>query len=144
MTVIAFRPRSTPRRDSAPGREHPQIRGTFRSPTGGSGRMTGSLRVQRLVMTERGAFVTGVFTGSLRDDGGTPIGIESRRATVPVDLVRDVAGFRPWVRPFELDLMGISVEVSTFALDPSFAFPRLDPVRGRRTPAPPHPTTPAS
>lgn len=130
MNVIAFRPRSA-RGPSRPHREHPMVSGTFRSPRGRAGRMTGSVRLQRLVLAPRGAFVTGVFTGELRDDDGSLIGVESRRATAPADLVQDERGFRPWVRPFSLDLMGITVDVAGFAVDPALAFPRLDPATRR-------------
>ena len=111
--------------------EHPSVSGSFRSPRGHAGRMTGSVRVQRLVLVPRGVFVTGFFTGELRDDDGSLIAVGSRRATVPADLVQDERGFRPWVRPFRLDLMGLTVEVAGFAVDPTLAFPRLDPATRR-------------
>jgi hypothetical protein len=125
MNVIAFRPHY-----ARSLREPPMVHGTFRSPRGRAGRMTGSVRLQRLVLVPRGAFVTGVFTGELRDDDGI-IGVESRRATAPADLVPDERVFRPWVRPFALDLMGITVNVAGFAVDPALAFPRLDPATRR-------------
>lgn len=128
MSVIAFRPRAVPTTAADPV-QHPTVHGTFRSPRGGSGRMTGALRVHRLVLVPRGAFVTGVFTGELRDDDGTLIGVESRRATAPADLVREEEGFRPVVRPFSLDLMGITVHVAPFAVDPELAFPADRPRR---------------
>jgi len=132
MSVIAFRPRSARRGvpDAEPA--HPAVFGTFRSPTGGTGRLTGSMRVLRLVLGPHGAFVTGVVTGALREDDGTLIGVESRRATVRADLVRDDGAFRPWVRPFELDLMGIAVDVAAFAVEPALALPGRPPA----TPAP--------
>ena len=133
MTVIAFRPR--------PGRaglRHPDgggvaITGTFRSPCGRSGTMTGSLRLQRLVIVPRGAFVTGVFAGELREPDGTLVGVDSRRASAPADLVRDDRGLRPVVRPLQLDLMGIMIDVDSFAIEPSLAFPRGERSTGRRT-----------
>lgn len=125
MSVIAFRPRVAkglhPRTV-----EHPAVTGTFRSPRGRSGVMSGFLRVQRLVLTPRGAFLTGVFTGELRDADASLIGVDSRRVTAPVDLVRDADGYTPVVRPLHLDLMGISVEVDAVRIDPGLAFPRLD------------------
>ena len=129
MTVIAFRPRAarTPM-------QHPTVSGTFRSPRGRAGRMTGSVRVQRLVLVPRGAFVTGMFTGELHDDDGSLIGVETRRATAPADLVRDERGFWPWVRPFPIDLLGITVQVAGFAVDPALVFPPLDPATRRPTP----------
>jgi hypothetical protein len=145
MTVIAFRPRSARKPEQPARTDHPTVHGTFRSPRGGSGVMTGSLRVRRLVLVPRGAFVSGVFTGELRDDDGTLIGVESRRATAACDLVQDAHGFQPWVRPFALDLMGITVDVGAFAIDPAVVFPRLDPVTRRpRAVAPVPDTGPAS
>ena len=118
MNVIAFRPR--------PGAEQPTppegqtvLTGTFRSPQGRSGQMTGSLRLQRLLLVPRGAFVTGVFTGELREPDGTLIGVDSRRATVPADLVRGEQGLRPVVRPLTIDLMGITVNVRGFVVEPA-------------------------
>lgn len=129
MTVIAFRPRAARGGSQSPA--YPALSGTFRSPTGGSGQMTGSVRVQRLVLAPRGAFVSGFFTGELRDEDGSLVGTDSRRATVPVDLVRESDGFRPWVRAVTLDLMGIGVDVAPFPIDPTLAFPGLDPVSRR-------------
>ena len=133
MTVIAFRPR--PRRGGprTPDGDSTAITGTFRSPRGRSGSMSGHLRLQRLVIAPRGAFLTGVFTGELREPDGTLIGVDSRRATAPADLVRDDGGMRPVVRPLQLDLMGITVDVDAFAIEPSLAFPRGEVHPGRRT-----------
>ena len=131
MTVIAFRPRRTST-TSVPGGGTP-FTGTFRSPRGGTGLMTGHLRLQRLVLAPRGAFVTGVFTGELREPDGALIGRGSTRATAPADLVRDDAGLRPVVRPLQLDLMGIAVRVDAFGIEPDQAFPS--------TARPPRPAT---
>jgi hypothetical protein len=122
MTVIAFQPRrnaapEVPDGDGAP------VTGTFRSPRGVTGLMTGSLRLQRLVLVPRGTFVTGVFTGELREPDGTLVGRDSKRATVQADLVRDGRGLHPVVRPLQLDLMGITVRVDSFAIEPAHAFP---------------------
>ena len=142
MSVIAFRPRSARREAPGPA-EHPTVRGTYRSPRGGSGHLTGSLRVQRLVLGPRGAFVTGVFSGELRDDDGTLVGVESRRACVRADLVQAEQGFRPIVRPFTLDLMGIAVDIDAFAVDAALV-PRLDPATRRARAAPWSPQGPAA
>ncbi|HEX5522184.1 MAG TPA: hypothetical protein VFX53_01950, partial [Pedococcus sp.] len=88
--------------------------------------MSGHLRLQRLVIAPRGAFITGVFTGELREPDGTLIGVDSRRATVPADLERDESGLRPVVRPLQLDLMGITIDVAPFAIEPALAFPSDD------------------
>jgi hypothetical protein len=138
MSVIAFRPRpvsgSRAAAPSSPGGEGTVVSGTFRSPRGRSGSMTGHLRLQRLVIVPRGAFVTGVFTGELREPDGALVGVDSRRATAPADLVRDESGLRPVVRPLQLDLMGITVDIHPFAIEPALAFPRGRSRSGRRTP----------
>ena len=87
MTVIAFRARAG--LDATSTLHHPRVRGTFRSPRGRAGRMTGTVRVQRLVPVPGGALVTGYFIGELRDDDGSLIAVGSRRGTAPADLIRD-------------------------------------------------------
>lgn len=136
MTVIAFRPRP-PAHDASPADGQTDFTGTFRSPRGRLGTMTGQLRLQRLVITPRGAYVTGVFTGELHEPGGELVGVDSRRCTVPADLQRCDGGLRAVVRPLQLDLMGITVDVPAFALDAEVAFPPA-PARppGRRRPYP--------
>lgn len=128
MTVIAFRPRPRAATERPADCRVPLV-GTFRSPRGRLGRMEGTLRVKRLVIVPRGAFVTGVFTGELRDDDGSVVGVDSRRVTAPVDLVREGDGFAPIVRPFQLDLMGIAVDLAATRIDPLLALPgRARPV----------------
>lgn len=122
MTVIAFRPRRNPEAPASDGDGIP-LTGTFRSPRGDEGLMTGHPRLQRLVLAPRGTFVTGVFTGELRERDGTVVGRESRRTTAPADLVRDDLGLHPVVRPLELDLMGFAVRVHAFAIEPGKVFP---------------------
>lgn len=132
MTVLAFSPR--PRRGQRSSTsESTTITGTFRSPRGRSGAMVGSLRLERLVIAPRGTFVTGVFTGELREPDGSLVGVGSRRASAPADLVRDESGLRPVVRPLQLDLMGITIDIGSFAIEPALAFPRGDKNAGRRT-----------
>ncbi len=117
MTVIAFRPRSKPHPEHVVDVPVP-LTGTFRSPRGRLGHMQGSLRVHRLVILPRGTFVTGVFTGELRDEDGSVVGVDTRRATIGADLVRSGAGYLPVLRPFQLDLMGIAVDVDERTIDP--------------------------
>ena len=120
MTVIAFRPR--PRPASQPATDVPvPLVGTFRAPRGGLGHLVGSLRVSRLVIIPRGTFVTGVFTGELRDHDGSLVGVDTRRATIAADLVRQGEGYLPVLRPFQLDLMGITVDVAATTIDPALA-----------------------
>ena len=102
--------------------------------------MVGALRVHRLVVVPRGTFVTGVFTGELRDDDGSLVGVDTRRATIAADLVREGHGYLPVLRPFQLDLMGITVDVDATTIDPVLAPPtRTRAVRRRGGHAPgPH------
>jgi hypothetical protein len=74
--------------------------------------------VHRLVIVPRGAFVTGVFTGELREDDGSLIGVDTRRATIRADLVPHGDGYLPVLRPFQLDLMGLTVDVDATPVDP--------------------------
>lgn len=136
MTVIAFRPRLSAEARAADSDGTP-VTGTFRSPRGNAGVMTGHLRLQRLVLVPRGAFVTGVLTGELREPDGTVVGRDSRRTTAPADLVRDDLGLHPVVRPLELDLMGIAVRVEPFAIEPGAVFPSAHRLARRGAGRPP-------
>ncbi|KGN42064.1 hypothetical protein [Knoellia aerolata] len=133
MTVIAFRPRPTTGKPRPTDDDATAITGSFRSPRGRTGTMSGHLRLQRLVVVPRGAFVTGVFTGELREFDGTLVGVDSRRCTVPADLRRSDDGLQAVIRPLHLDLMGIDVDVGAFAVSPVLPFPasprRTDPRR---------------
>lgn len=124
MTVIAFRPR--PRDGETPEQDLQctAFSGVFRSPRGRTGTMTGELRMHRLVIAPRGAFVTGVFTGTLLDFDGTVVGVDSRRRTVRADLLRGEDGLRAVIRPMQLDLMGLCVDISSFEVLPTLRFPR--------------------
>ena len=144
MNVIAFRPRPTRPGRQPRGADGTAIRGTFRSPRGRSGQMLGSMRLQRLVLVPRGAFITGVFTGELHEPDGTLIGIDSRRATVPADLVRDDTGLHPMVRPLRLELMGIPVDILAFAVDSGLALSHGQVHPGGRKPLKALPTTPCA
>ncbi|MFW5473858.1 hypothetical protein ACOCJ5_11165 [Knoellia sp. CPCC 206450] len=135
MTVIAFRPR--PRSD-VPELGHFEdapFTGTFRTPLGRHASVEGHLRVQRLVLVPSGAFVTGVFVAELREPDGTFIGIDSRRATVPADLVPCDGGLRPVVRSTRLSLMGLEVQVEAFAVDPQLTLGRARSDRRAGVPA---------
>jgi hypothetical protein len=120
MTVIAFRPRPRPASPRPADVPVPLV-GTFRAPSGRMGHLVGSLRVHRLVIIPRGTFVTGVFTGELRDHDGSLVGVDTRRATIAADLVRQGEGYLPVLRPFQLDLMGITVDVAATTIDPTLA-----------------------
>lgn len=135
MTVIAFRPR--PRSTSSGHRADAPVpvTGRFRSPRGRTGRLEGTLRLRRLVIVPRGAFVTGVVTGELLDADGSLVGVDSRRVTLPVDLVRQGDRFVPVVRASRLDLIGLAVDLDPAVLDVPLALPRQS--GGRRDPARP-------
>jgi hypothetical protein len=98
--------------------------------------MVGALRVSRLVVVPGGTFVTGVFTGELRDEDGSLVGVDTRRATIAADLVREDHGYLPVLRPFQLDLMGITVDVDATRIDPPSPNPGRRP--GQRTVHGPH------
>jgi len=115
VSVIAFRPR----RDHTDHGHGIPLSGDLRAPDGGPGKMLGHFRVQRLVLAPRGAFVTGVVTGELCDSDGSPVGVASRRVTAPADLVPGAEGLQPVVRSLQLDLMGITVTIPAFPIDPA-------------------------
>jgi hypothetical protein len=92
--------------------------------------MVGAVRVHRLVILPPGAFVDGVFTGELREDDGSLIGVDTRRASFAADIVRRGHDYLPVLRPFQLDLMGITVEVDATELDPALVQRLLHDPRG--------------
>ena len=122
MTVIAFRPRPLDGETSVPDQHSTAFSGVFRSPRGRTGTMAGELRMHRLVITPRGAFVTGVFTGTLRDFDGSVVGADSRRRTVRADLRRGDDGLHAVIRSMQLDLMGLSVDIDAFEVAPTVPF----------------------
>ena len=144
MTVIAFRPR--PRTPSAGPTDPPvPVVGTFRSPRGRTGHLDGTLRVRRLVLVPRGAFVTGVVTGELRDADGSLVGVDTRRVTLAVDLVRQGDGYVPVTRASRIDLMGLTVNIDPTVLDVPLVLPWRAPRRrgGTLRPVPPLEVGPA-
>jgi hypothetical protein len=81
--------------------------------------MRGILRVRAVDLDAGGASLDGVFTAELRERDGGLIGVDSRRVTVAADLEPHDSGRRLVVGPLDLDLMGITVRVQRFAIDPS-------------------------
>ena len=142
MTVIAFRSRPVPPPVSSSTDDHTVWTGTFRSPRGRAGIVNGQLRIQRLVIEQRGAVVTGIFTAQLREPDGTLIGVDSQRVTAPADLVRVEEDLRPVVRPLTIELLGIPVTVDPFSIEPVLAFPHGVGHPGRRTRRTPAARTP--
>lgn len=136
MTVIPLRPRGTSPAQSteaaierpedaralAPERTLPSsgistpVRGTFRSPSGRSGTMTGSVRVERVVTTSGSLWVQGVFTGELLDADGSHIATSSRRHLACARIARDLEGAPTVVGPVQIDLLGLRVSVPAFVV----------------------------
>lgn len=115
MTVIEFPPRTMGQ--AAYAVNHHTVTGTFRSPRGRRGEMHGILRVAGMQPTPHGAVLSGVFTAELREDDGDVIGLDSRRATVPAEVVEGESGPLLLVGPVDVDLMGITVHVERFTID---------------------------
>jgi hypothetical protein len=116
--------------DGAQKASHPRVEGTFRSPEGRCGRLVGSLRLDRLLITPQGTFVSGVVTGHLRSAAGELVGVASRTVTTAADLVHDGGRTTARVRPFDLDLIGIPVRVAAFSLEPTVAVATDAPAEG--------------
>ena len=117
MTVIPLLPRGRRpyvRRDGGALRSTP-IRGTFTSPSGRLGTMSGSHRVERLTETGAGWWARGVFSGELLDADGARVGTGSRRQTVLATASGHDRGSAA-VGCVEVDLLGLTVTVSPFAL----------------------------
>lgn len=142
MTVIPLRPRGrSPVQGSAgalstqsstePGRHDPvpepcssvprtgtPLHGSFRSPSGRSGTMTGSVRLEGVEATTAGGlWVRGVFTGELVDADGSHIGTTSRRQAAPARIARDLEGSPTVVGPLQVDLLGLTVTVRAFVVE---------------------------
>jgi hypothetical protein len=132
MTVIPLRRRgpnlvhSTGSADSrpdgeprvpAPGISIPLL-GSFRSPSGRTGTMTGSVRLESAgTSADNHLWVQGVFTGELVDADGSHIGVTSRRKVVPARIARDLQGAPTVVGPLQVDLLGLTVSVQAFVVE---------------------------
>jgi hypothetical protein len=93
------------------------VRGTFRSPKGKVGTMTGWLRLDRFVVAAEGLHAAGVFTGQLTDADGTLIGVGSRRKTVPAEISRSERGIMATIGPVDVDLLGLVVAINPFSVE---------------------------
>jgi hypothetical protein len=113
-----------------------RINGTFLSPTGRVGTMTGCLRLDRFIMVSHRLCVIGVFAGVLLDVEGTTIGWGSRRKTVRVEIIRDPRELAAVIGPVDVDLMGITVSVRAFTIHPGA---RMRPYLLRFLPETPRP-----
>ncbi len=122
-----------------PGKGTARIQGSFRSPRGGAGTMTGWLRLGGFVMVSGRLCIAGVFTGELVDADGTTIGIASRRRTAPVGITRIPEGLTTIVGPVDVDLLGLTVTVPAFTMDTHVRAPAVAArANGRRRVAPSH------
>ena len=119
MSVIALHPRAHHRLPGppVPGKGMARIQGTFRSPRGGAGIMTGWLRLGGFVVVSGRLCAAGVFTGELLDADGTSIGVGSRRRIAPVEITRTTEGLTALVGPVDVDLLGLTVTVPAFTMD---------------------------
>jgi hypothetical protein len=136
MTVIALHPRADHRLPGplVPGQGMARIHGTFRSPRGGEGTMTGWLRLGGFVVVSGQLCAAGVFTGELLDADGTTIGVSSRRRTAPVKITRTAERLTALVGPVDVDLLGLTVAVPAFIVETGARAPvAAVRARGRRT-----------
>jgi hypothetical protein len=136
MTVIALRPRADHRIPGplVPGQGMARIQGSFRSPRGGAGTMTGWLRLGGFVVVSGQLCAAGVFTGELLDADGTTIGVSSRRRTAPVKITRTAERLTALVGPVDVDLLGLTVAVPAFTVETGARAPvAAVRTRGRRT-----------
>jgi len=119
MPVIPF-PQRRRHREPAPllplNRES-RIHGTFPSPSGRVGTMTGCLRLDRFVVVSDRLFAAGVFAGELLDADGTTIGWGGRYQTAPAEIVRGLRGVTAVIGPVDVDLLGLTVSVPAFTID---------------------------
>jgi len=118
MPVIPFPQRHRYRESApvpAPNRES-RIHGTFPSPTGRVGTMTGCLRLDRFIMVSDKLCASGVFAGELLDADGTTIGWGSRRKACPAEIVRGPREVTAVIGPVDVDLMGMTVSVAAFTI----------------------------
>ena len=119
MPVIPF-PQRHRSREPAPVRplnRAARIHGTFRSPTGGLGTMTGWMRLDRFQVASDRLCVSGVFTGELHDSEGATIGVCSRRRTVPAEITRSLHDTAVVIGPVDVDLLGLTVSIPAFTMD---------------------------
>ena len=119
MPVIPF-PQRQRNGEPAPARplnREARIHGTFRSPRGGLGTMTGWLRLDRFQVVSDRLRAAGVFTGELLDSEGAKIGVCSRRKTVPAELARSLHDMAVVIGPVDVDLLGLTVSIPAFTMD---------------------------
>ena len=119
MPVIPFPQRhwnGEPAPVRPPNREA-RIHGTFPSPSGGLGTMTGWMRLDRFHVVSDRLCAAGVFTGELHDSDGTTIGVGSRRRSVPAEITRSLHYRAVVIGPVDVDLLGLIVNIPAFTMD---------------------------
>lgn len=92
------------------------ISGTFTSPTGRVGRMTGHARVRDIHLEHGHLHAAVVFIGQLCDADGSAIGTGSRRATAPAATAEGSRGRAAVIGPTDVDLLGLAVSVRPFVV----------------------------
>jgi hypothetical protein len=116
--VIPFPQPASPRKH-APDAGLPveaRIQGTFRSPRGRSGRMTGRVRLERFDVVDDRLCAISVVSGELLEPDGATIGVGSRRQAVPAAIVHEVGCTTAVVGPVDVDLMGLTVSLPAFTI----------------------------
>jgi hypothetical protein len=117
MAVIPFPQRHRYREsDHVPPNRESRIHGTFPSPSGRVGTMTGCFRLDRFIMVADRLCASGVFGGQLLDADGTSIGWGSRRKACPAETVRGLHEVTAVIGPVDVDLMGMTVSVGAFTI----------------------------
>jgi hypothetical protein len=91
-----------------------EVSGTFRSPTGRTGRFRGTYRLERLTA---GPLATGVVTGRLVDADGTWVGLAARRTRSPAEVEQDDGVVRLRLGLLAVDLLGLSVLLEPLVLE---------------------------
>lgn len=110
--------RTDPGLPAGPSRAHgAPVRGTFRSPKGKAGTMTGWLRLDRFVLVADELHAAGVFAGELVDADGTFIGMGSCRKAVPAAITRSDRGITATIGPVDVALLGLIVTISPFTVE---------------------------
>jgi hypothetical protein len=94
-----------------------RIHGTFPSPRGGLGTMTGWMRLDRFQVVSDRLCAAGVFTGELLDSEGNTTGVCSRRRTVPAEITRSLHDMAVVIGPVDVDVLGLTVSIPAFTLD---------------------------
>ena len=117
MTVLPFRTTSEkPVPGTGPPTSTPELIGTFRAPSGGRGRFTGTCRMERLLDEHGQLAAAGVFTGELHEADGSHVGTGSRRLTCAAVLGDDPTTYEVLIGPVDVNLLGFMVSINEFGI----------------------------